>query len=387
MFPFLQHCPQLQSLSLAVDNTAICQLPSNLGQQLQQLQVLCLRGVNVASLPESITRCTSLHTLDLSWNSPPLTSAAFPSSLTALKALKRVVLHNTPAHRVPPAFAALVGLEELDVAYNCDGDGAGGGDGGVHSPGVTSGNSSTCQASTTAKPSNTTTTNPITPRDSPRDISRTCLRMPPTWASTLRALCLSSNAIPLHHVAALFPQLPQLERLDLSGCGLAVIPSTMTSLQQLQHLDMSGNALTTLPVHLLLQLPHLSTLACHSNTHMQLPPDTVLMARHPACTMIDLRRQLDNDVHDGGTAITRWDAASMMVLVQLAWHAMTDEHTPRLVCVGCRHGVVVEGPGGSVVYEGVFGGGDMERAVEGFVRRTQPDFAAEVDVARWRLLH
>ena len=333
-FPFVQHCNALHSLDIAVDNQTVCAAPEWLGT-LSRLQRLSLRGVNLNAVPDALTQLTDLTDLDLSFNSPPLET--FPRTLAGMKALRRVVLHNALTHHVPTALSTLPALQHLDVAYNCQRGG----------------------------PAPSTS-----PSDSPRTLQRTLLRVPLTMGKTLVDLCLSSNTLPTGHLAALLPRLPALRRLDLSGCGLAVLPPSLTVLTALEHLDASGNDLHVLPVTTLLTLPKLHTLHCLGNAAMRLMPEALSLACHPGLLLIDLRRE-------DGPGPTHWDAPSLLVLVHLTW-LMLRSRSARSVWVGCERGVVVD----DGVYQGEFGGGPMERAVEAHVQRTHPNFCADLDALR-----
>lgn len=337
--PFVQHCHALTLLDVAVDNSTTCSAPTWLGT-LPSLQRLSLRGVNLTAVPQALTQLVNLTNLDLSFNSPPLTPDAFPSTLAGLKVLRRVVLHNALARSLPAVLSTLPALQELDVAYNCD------------------------------RAEQATAVQAASPADSPRTLHRLHLRLPVALTKTLLDLCLSSNRLPTGQLSELLPRLPALRRLDLSGCGLEhALPASLSALTALEHLDLSGNNLHVLPVSIVLQLPKLRTLHCMGNACMRLMPETLSLACHPVLCLLDLRRE------EGSTGPTNWDAPSLLVLVHLTW-LMLRSPQPRSVWVGCQRGVVVNG----VCSE--FGGGPMERAVEAHVRRTQPNFCAELDALR-----
>lgn len=124
-FPdYLDQMPDLESLRLDGNNfTGV--VPSNLGT-LSKLTLIDLSGNELSgAIPASLGNLPLLEELDLSFNH---FSSTLPPALGALSSLRRLRIAGAPVARfadrqslsgpIPPSFANLIQLEELDLAFN-----------------------------------------------------------------------------------------------------------------------------------------------------------------------------------------------------------------------------------------------------------------------------
>lgn len=180
---------QVRELSLA--NTILKNLPENIGQ-LRRLEVLDIRSTQLTDLPESIGNLRNLHTLYLgiSEDGYPNQIQQLPRSFSKLKDLQILHLHQNPIRNLPEHFERLHSLHTL------------------HLNGCNQLNASKALQLLTQMP---------------------------------QLIDLSLSDVPLRALPADIKNWQDLERLDLSFCGLTFLSPQVLKLPNLKTLNLRGN--------------------------------------------------------------------------------------------------------------------------------------------------
>ncbi|XP_067934863.1 uncharacterized protein [Watersipora subatra] len=219
---------------LDLSNNRINELPDSLGS-LKSLRKLNLSGKPIEVLPESITSLSSLEELDLSW----CKINQLPESLGSLTLLRKLNVSSNPIEVLPEYITSLSSLEELDLSH--------------------------CKISQLPESLGSLTSlrklklninhikvlpESITALSSLEELNLSVgkiSQLPESLGSleSLRKLDLFGN--PFEVLSESITALSSLEELDLSHCKISQLPESLGSLKSLRKLNLSGNPIEVLP--------------------------------------------------------------------------------------------------------------------------------------------